>query len=189
MEVQRIGLVCLLLFGLTGCASVDLRAGFPEVSAALAERSTTKIVWNNGTDLDREAEEKLRALRQKKLTADDAVQIAMLSNRDLQAIYTELGVAQADLVQAGLFRNPILDAAVLFPLSGVRPDIQLSVVFGLLDVLYVSLWRLVVADQFGEDKLRLTWAVPDFDAHFGTACYGDHANEQMLERLLLDVAA
>jgi hypothetical protein len=61
MEVQRIGLVCLLLFGLTGCASVDLRAGFPEVSAAVAERSTTKIVWNEGTDLDREAEEKLRA--------------------------------------------------------------------------------------------------------------------------------
>ena len=150
MEVQRIGLVGLLLFGLTGCASVDLRAGFPEVSAAVAERSTTKIVWNNGTDLDREAEEKLRALRQKKLTADDAVQIAMLSNRDLQAIYTELGVAQADLVQAGLFRNPILDAAVLFPLSGVRPDIQLSVVVGFLDVLYVPLRKRVAAALFEE---------------------------------------
>ncbi len=181
MEVQRIGLVCLLLFGLTGCASVDLRAGFPEVSAAVAERSTTKIVWNNGTDLDREAEEKLRALRQKKLTADDAVQIAMLSNRDLQALYTELGVAQADLVQAGLFRNPILDAAVLFPLSGVRPDIQLSVVVGFLDVLYVPLRKRVAAAQFEEAKLRVTGAVLDFAVQVRAAFYGHQANEQMLE--------
>src|SRR6266581_3394621 len=178
MEVQRIGLVCLLLFGLTGCASVDLRAGFPEVSAAVAERSATRIVWNEGTDLDREAEEKLRALRQKKLTADDAVQIAILSNRDLQALYTELGVAQADLVQAGLFRNPILDAAVLFPLSGVRPDIQLSVVVGFLDV---PLRKRVAAAQFEEAKLRVTGAVLDFAVQVRAAFYGHQANEQMLE--------
>src|SRR3981189_2806392 len=126
MEGQRIGWVVLFVFGLTGCGSVELHAGFPEVSAAVEERAATKIVWNRGTDLDREAEQRLRALQQKKLTADDAVQIAMLNNGDLQAIYPELGVAQADLVQAGLFRNPILDAAVQFPLSGIRPDIQLS---------------------------------------------------------------
>src|SRR5712692_4312003 len=133
MEVQKIGWLILLLLGLTGCASVDLSSGFPEVSAAVAERSGTTIVWNRGTELDKEVEDKLQALRQKKLTADDGVQIAMLNNRDLQAIYTGLGVAQADLVQAGLFRNPILDVAVLFPLSGVRPDIQLSAVFSFLD--------------------------------------------------------
>ena len=81
---------------------------------AVEERSATKIVWNSGTELDQEAAEQLRSLLQRKLTADDAVQIAMLNNRDLQAIYTELGVAQADLVQAGLFKNPILDAASFF---------------------------------------------------------------------------
>ena len=57
MEIQRIGSVCLLLLGLTGCASVDLRAGFPDVSAAVEERYATKIVWNNGTELDSEAAE------------------------------------------------------------------------------------------------------------------------------------
>ena len=98
MEVQRIGWLVLLLFGVTGCALVDLHAGFPEVSVAVEERAATKIVWKRGTELDREAEEKLRALRQRKLSADDAVQIAMLNSRDLQAVYTELGVAQADLV-------------------------------------------------------------------------------------------
>ena len=77
-------------------------------------------MWNQGTELDPEAAERLRSLLGRKLTVDDAVQIAMLNNRDLQAMYSELGIAQADLVQAGLFRNPILDAAVLVSTVG-RP--------------------------------------------------------------------
>ena len=128
MARPRIGRLSVLLVGLTGCASVNLNAGFSEVGAAIEERAATTIVWNRGTELDSEAAETLRALLGKRFTAGEAVQIAMLNNRDLQAIYSDLGVAQADLVQAGLFRNPILDAAVLFPLSGVRPDLQLSVV-------------------------------------------------------------
>ena len=181
MARASIGWLCLLLVGLTGCASVDLRAGFPEVSAVVEERAATKIVWNRGNELDKEAAEKLRALLQKKLAADDAVQIAMLNNRDLQAIYTDLGVAQADLVQAGLFRNPILDAAVLFPLSGVRPDLQLTVVISFLDALYVPLRKRVAAARFEEAKLRVTGAVLDLGAQVRRAFHEHQANEQMLE--------
>jgi len=181
MAAQRIGWLLLLLVGLSGCASVNLTAGFPEVSAAVEERSATKIVWNRGTELDKAAAEQLRSLLQRKLTADDAVQIAMLNNRDLQATYTELGLAQADLVQAGLFKNPILDAAVFFPLSGVRPDFQLSVVVGFLDALYVPLRKRVAAALFEEAKLRVTGAVLDFAAQVRTAFYVHQANEQLLE--------
>ena len=169
MAAKGIGWVCLSLLGLTGCASLNLSAGFPEVRAAVEERYAATLVWNSGTELDQEAEENLRALRQKRLTADDAVQVAMLNNRDLQAIYTELGLAQADLVQAGLFRNPILDAAVLFPLSGVRPDLQLSVVISFLDALYVPLRKRVAAAQFAEAKLRVTGAVLDFAGQVRTS--------------------
>ena len=45
----------LLLLGLTGCASVNLSAGFPEVGASVEERSANRIVWNRGTELDQEA--------------------------------------------------------------------------------------------------------------------------------------
>src|SRR5262249_38606823 len=133
LPARRAGWIALLVWGLSGCASVDSRAGFPEVSAAVEERAATRLTWNSGTELDREAAEQLRSLLARKLTADDAVQIAVLNNRDLQALYSDLGLAQGDLVQAGLFRNPILDAAVFFPLSGVRPDFQLSVAMNLLD--------------------------------------------------------
>jgi cobalt-zinc-cadmium efflux system outer membrane protein len=90
-------------------------------------------------------------------------------------------VAQADLVQAGLFKNPILDAAVFFPLTGVRPDFQLSVVVGFLDALYVPLRKRVAAALFEEAKLKVTGAVLDFAAQVRTAFYVHQANEQLLE--------
>jgi outer membrane protein, heavy metal efflux system len=181
MAAPRIVCVALLLLGLTGCASVNLSAGFPEVGGAVEERSATRIVWNQGTELDQEAAEQVWSLLRRKLTADDAVQIAMLNNRDLQAIYTDLGLAQADLVQAGLFKNPVLDAAIFFPISGVRPDFQLSVIVSLLDALYVPLRKRVATALFEEAKLRVTGAVLDFTAQVRRAFYVHQANEQMVE--------
>ena len=160
---------------------MNLQAGFPDVSAAVEDRSATKIAWNRGTNQDQEAAEQLRALLRRKLTADDAVQIAALNNRDLQALYSDLGLAQADLVQAGLFKNPILDAAVFFPLSGVRPDFQLSVVISFLDALYVPLRKRVAAARFEEAKLRVTGAVLDFAAQVRGAFYQHQADQQLVE--------
>ena len=181
MAGRRIGWLFLLLGGLSGCASMNLNAGFSDVAGAVEERAATRIVWSRGTELDRDAAEELRALLGTRFTADDAVQIAMLSNRDLQAMYSDLGLAQADLVQAGLFKNPVFDAAVLFPLSGARPDLQLGVVIGFLDALYVPLRKRVAAARFEEAKLRVTGAVLDLAAQVRISFYEHQANEQMLE--------
>ena len=78
-------IVGVLLF--SGCASITLNAGFDEVKATVHERSRTRIFWNNGTDLDGQATEKLSSLLEDKLTADEAVQIAIINNRELQAVY------------------------------------------------------------------------------------------------------
>src|SRR5438045_2734755 len=99
----------------TGCATVDPRAGFSDVQATVEARSGKRVVWNPGTDLDAHVAQEVRALLQEPLTADGAVQVALLNNRDLQALYAELGVAQADLVQAGLLKNPVFDGAARFP--------------------------------------------------------------------------
>ena len=91
------------------------RAGFSDVSTAVEARSGKRVVWNLGTELDAQVAQEVRALLHDTLTADGAIQVALLNNRNLQALYAELGVAQADLVQAGLLKNPVFDGAVLFP--------------------------------------------------------------------------
>ena len=182
MFLRRIiGWLFPVLFLLSGCASVALNAGFDDVRAELEERSAIKIFWNSGTDLDKEAAEKVGSLLKDKLTVDQAVQVALLNNRDLQAVYSDLGVAQADLVQAGLLNNPIFEAAVKFPTSGGQANLEFITVMNFLDVFYMPLRKRVAAARFDEAKLRVTGAVLDFAARVRTAFYLHQANEQMLE--------
>jgi outer membrane protein TolC len=42
----------------------------------------------------------------KPLSMDDAVQVALLNNRGLQAAFQELGITEAEVVQAGRLPNP-----------------------------------------------------------------------------------
>ncbi|MCK7513349.1 MAG: hypothetical protein MZV70_61145 [Desulfobacterales bacterium] len=49
------------------------------------------------------------------LTAAGAIQIALLNNARLQARYEELGISQAELIQAGLLKNPTVFGSARFP--------------------------------------------------------------------------
>ena len=107
-----------------------------------------------------------------KLSADQAAQIALLNNREIQSVYAELGVAQADLVQAGLLKNPLFDAAVIFPVSGGRPDLELTAVMSFLDIFYLPLRKRVATSRFEEVKSRVTAAVLVFAGQVKAAFFG-----------------
>lgn len=80
---------------------------FKEVSRQVEERSGFSLSWTRSAkeQLDCILEETL----QRELSLEDAVCLALLNNRHLQGIYESLGIAQAELVQAGLFQNPLFD--------------------------------------------------------------------------------
>jgi outer membrane protein, heavy metal efflux system len=183
MSMRRnAGWLLAALLSSAGCTSVTLNAGFDDVSATVEQRSGVKLFWNNGTDLDKEAEEKLASLLKKKLTVDDAVHIALLNNRELQAVYSELGVAQADLVQAGLLSNPLFDAAIKWPTpGGGRAELELAAVMNFLDVFYLPLRKRVATARFEEAKSRVSGSVLDFAARVRNAFFLHQSNEQMLE--------
>ncbi len=96
----------LLLLLLAGCANVPQDAGFSDVQKHVRERVGERVEWRRGSEDDAAVAARMTALLQVPLNVDAAVQVALLNNRLLQAEYEELGVAQADLVQAGLLRNP-----------------------------------------------------------------------------------
>jgi cobalt-zinc-cadmium efflux system outer membrane protein len=105
----RLGAVAgtFALLTLAGCASVQRDARFPEVQETVGQRLESNVAWNRDSEQDRRAREAVRRLLQQELTAQAAVQIALLNNRNLQASYESLGVAQANLVEAGLLENPV----------------------------------------------------------------------------------
>lgn len=112
----------------------------PEVEQTVSQRIGQQVYLRSGGEADQAVEQKLDELLAKPLDADTAVQVALLNNRRLQAVYEELGVAQADLVEAGLLKNPIFDGSVRFAEGAVgKPTIDLGVAFEFLDVLFVGL--------------------------------------------------
>src|SRR6478609_6929231 len=106
---------------LCGCA-VHPRAAFDPVARTLAERTGQRIHWVQGGDEDRRVADETRRLLAAELTADSAAQIALFNNPTLQATYERLGVAQADVVQAGLLQNPKLSFHYGFLILGSGLD-------------------------------------------------------------------
>jgi outer membrane protein TolC len=104
--IPRAAIAGISLAFLAGCTTFSKDGGFNAVSTAASERLGKVAVFPK-TDRDREAvATRTQELLAKPLTMDDAVQVALLNSRKLQASYAELGISEADLVQAGRLPNP-----------------------------------------------------------------------------------
>jgi outer membrane protein TolC len=78
-------------------------------------REIGKDVAKHATPEDlRRAHERVQAMLAEPLSEDAAVQIALLNNRGLQASYNDLGVSEAEYVQASLPPNPVLSVGRTF---------------------------------------------------------------------------
>ena len=103
---RTIAVLALSVVLLGGCATFSKDGGFDTVMQVTQDR-TGKFVKAIHTDDDAASvQSMIKALLAKPLGAGDAVQIALLNNSGLQATYAELGIAEADLVQAGRLQNP-----------------------------------------------------------------------------------
>ncbi len=165
---------------LAGCASVPKEAGFSAVRQTVEERTNKEIRWNQGNEADHEAERAVADLLSRPLTADSAVQVALLNNQNLQATYEELGIAQAELVEAGLLRNPVLSADVRFPRYAALPfDISVSESF--VDLLSMPLRKKIAGAAFEAAKLRVTSEVLAMAARTESAFFRVQGAAQLLE--------
>lgn len=173
-----ITLLIALLLG--GCATVPREAGFPDVQKTVFDRTGQRVHWNQGTPSDDAVATQVRDMLAKELSVDEAVQIALLNNRELQATYEDLSIAQADLVEAGLLRNPVWDAEIRI-FSGGAVSVETAVVQNFLDVLYMPLRKRIAAAAFETTKLRVTGDVLDLAGEVRAAFYILQGSEQTLE--------
>jgi outer membrane protein TolC len=106
-RLWRPALAAMLALFLGGCATFSADGGFAAVEQTVKSRIDKDAAWAR-TDSERGVIDSRvdELLRKAPLAADDAVQVAILNNRGLQATFGELGIAEADLVQAGRLPNP-----------------------------------------------------------------------------------
>ena len=98
--------IAMTLALLTGCASFSPDGGFGKVEQAVTERGAGEAKWVRSADEANSVDARVKELLAQPLSAQDAVRIALLNNPGLQARYAELGIAEADLVQASRWSGP-----------------------------------------------------------------------------------
>ena len=96
-----------LVLASTLCASCAARATSVDLNAALRERTGHALKPAGGPSLPPDV------TLEDGLTSDEAVAIALWNSPSFQLTLADLGLARADLVEAGLLRNPVL--SLLFP--------------------------------------------------------------------------
>ena len=168
-----------LLLG--ACTRVPRDAGFPDVQKLAGERGIERAQWNRGSAEDQAAASAVGQLLTDDLTVDEAVQIALLNNRNLQATYEDLAVAQADLVQAGLLRNPVFDAQFRFDEHTGDLTFEGSLVQDFISLFQIPLRKRIAAAEFEGAKYRVAGQILDLAAQARVAFLRLQADQQILE--------
>ncbi len=99
-------LLSLVALVLGGCASLAPDERLNAVQGLTKEHTGQELRWNRGEGDAAIIRTTLRQVLARPLSVDDAVQIALVNNRGLQATYGDLGIADADFVAASWPRNP-----------------------------------------------------------------------------------
>jgi outer membrane protein TolC len=142
---------------LTGCATFSADGGFGAVAQGARANLAEEVKWprteGEQAKIDVQVADSLRRV----LSAEDAVQIALLNNRALQASFEELAISEADLVQAGRLPNP----RVTLRHAGAdgQYDIESSLTVNVLSLLIVPYAHELEKRRFAEVQSAVLAAV------------------------------
>jgi outer membrane protein, heavy metal efflux system len=172
----------LVVFFAIAVSTAGLAYAQPDLEQTVRDRTGKQIELRK--DLDDQTAQHIHALVHRPLTVDSAVQVALLNNRELQATFEDIGIAHADLIEAGLFKNPTFFISARFP---NRPpsatNIETSIAEDFFDVLLVPLRKKVAANELARTKLRVGDEILKLAAEVETALYEMQAQQQLLARL------
>lgn len=155
--------VLALAFAAGGCASTSPKESFRDVAQKVEHQTGHRVMWDQGGDDDAKVKQAIGKLLSAELSVDAAVQIALLNNPTLIATYEDLSIAQADVVQAGLLKNPVFTASY----TASERDALSSppLIFGLtqdfLDLLLMPSRKKLAKAQREQVKFRLIAEISD----------------------------
>src|SRR3989304_2354055 len=145
--------VAISVMVLGGCATFSKDGGFGAVEQIARERINKEVKWQRDDNQRESAQATVRNLLASPLSADSAVQVALLNNPGLQSTYAELGIAEADLVQAGRMTNPHF--AYLRTSEGGERKLEWALTFPIIDLLTIPLRTRIESDRSEQVKLAV----------------------------------
>lgn len=160
---------------LSACAQVSQDGEFERVAQDVHNRTNLRAQWRMTSSLAAEEDSHIQSLLTEVLSEKTVAQIALLNNPELQAKYADLGLAHADIVQAGLLPNPMVGGLVMIPERGAT-TLTFDVAFNFLSVLTMPLRSAVAESAYEEVRLRMVKATVDLVAEAEKKYYTAVAN-------------
>jgi outer membrane protein TolC len=151
LRVSRL-LAVLPLALLPGCASLSPDGGMGAVAAVAGQDLNKDVVKVSSGDDGARVQSAVTRLLGQSLTADEAVQIALLNNLGLQAAYNELGVQEAVYVQAS--RPPVPSFSISRVSTSLELDIERQIVGSILSLATLPARAKIAGMQFEQAQLR-----------------------------------
>lgn len=161
---------------LSGCATFSQDGGMDAVSTMTQARTGQPVAVTKPARDASQLSDAVTQLLAKPLTAETAVQVALLNNRGLQASFAELGIAEADLVQAGRLRNPGFAFGRLR--GGEVVEIERSIMFDLVGLLTLPIRSGIEGRRFEQAKLQAATQAVQLAADTRRAYFNALAAEQ-----------
>lgn len=170
--------IFLLLLALPHCGgSIQPKKTFHPVQKEIKERTTHTPHWQYNRHMP------LRELSYAQgITSEQAIALGINNNSLLQAAFDEIGIAKADLEQAGFYSNPHLETIFRIPRqTGDQTNIELSLTFKLSDVWQVPLRKKVAKDELERKTFEIIDMIlrlrADIQKQCATIIYHTHIQE------------
>ena len=153
--MTRLTIIAAASLLLAGCASFSPDGGFGKVSQLTQERTGQGVALQRSPEDAQTAQNRVAELLQAALTADAAVEVALLNNRGLQAKFGDLGIAESELVRAGRLKNPSLSFGRMSGGGGV--EIERTVLFDILGLLTMPMAKEVGQQRFEQAQYQAAY--------------------------------
>ncbi len=171
---------------LSACAEFSPDSGMDTVAAITGETTGRQVVKLRNDHEARAAEDRVRLLLRRRLTANNAVQIALLNNRGLQAAYNALALTEAKGVEDGLPSSPTLSLSRLAA-SG-ELEIERQILVNVLGLFTLRERREIAEVQFRQAQFKAAEETLRIIAEAKRTYYRAVASAQT-ERLLQEAKA
>ena len=144
-------------FVLGGCATFSKDGGFGAVQDTAKKHVKQEVVWPKTESEKNKVTERVNELLSKRLNVDQAVQIALLNNKGLQANFYNLGISESDLVQAGRLPNPKF--SMLYARNNGDYKIEQILTFNIFSLLTMPKMQEIERQRFVQTQKKTAFEV------------------------------
>ena len=117
-------------------AGIEVGTGFDEVANLVVERGGAAFSDRENPAAPAGVNVQTYTNLKGPISIDRALHIALTNSPNLQAQYARLAISRADVLQAGLLRNPTFDATVGAGITGAPTRFALGAVYPFIDLVY-----------------------------------------------------